>query len=252
MSNLPSLFCDKSTWEVMKEQSATLVKSGVLPSWIAGRPEAVIAIVLKGYELRLPPMQSLGQLFFVNGRLGMAAELMLALIYRDCPNAVVIFESMTNEGCVIKAARTLNSPLSTFNFTFKDAERAKLTGKDNWKNYPRAMCKARTISEMARTLFPEVLMGCSYTHEELEAIDVVATEVKSAIESVPVLPEREMLLEEMKLGICIMQPSAIREKIASYIATAESNPNTPIEEIRGARARAQQVFEAELNTPNKK
>jgi len=42
-----------------------------------------------------------------------------------------------------------------------------LTDKDNWKNYPRAMLRARCISEGVRTVFPGVCSG-TYTKEEIE------------------------------------------------------------------------------------
>jgi len=50
-----------------------------------------------------------------------------------------------------------------------DMERAKKAGlgtKDSWKNYPRAMLRARVISEAIRTVYPAVLGGM-YTPEEV-------------------------------------------------------------------------------------
>ena len=47
------------------------------------------------------------------------------------------------------------------------AKAADLTGKDNWKKYPRQMLRARVISEGIRTVYP----GCSvgiYTVEEVQ------------------------------------------------------------------------------------
>jgi hypothetical protein len=51
-----------------------------------------------------------------------------------------------------------------------DIERAKMAGlvsKDSWKNYPRAMLRARVISEGVRTVFPGVCVG-TYTVEEVQ------------------------------------------------------------------------------------
>jgi hypothetical protein len=52
-------------------------------------------------------------------------------------------------------------------WTMEDAARAKLGGKDVWKQYPRAMLLARATSELARALFADVLGGMRYTPEEL-------------------------------------------------------------------------------------
>jgi len=44
-------------------------------------------------------------------------------------------------------------------WTFADAQKANLTGKDNWKNYPKAMLRARCIAEGVRAVFPGAIGG---------------------------------------------------------------------------------------------
>lgn len=44
-------------------------------------------------------------------------------------------------------------------WTFEDAKKAGLTGKDNWKNYPKAMLRARCIAEGVRAVFPGAIGG---------------------------------------------------------------------------------------------
>jgi hypothetical protein len=58
---------------------------------------------------------------------------------------------------------------ATITWTFEQAKQAGLTGKDNWKNYPRAMLRARVVSEGIRTVFPGVVLGV-YTPEEVQDI----------------------------------------------------------------------------------
>lgn len=50
------------------------------------------------------------------------------------------------------------------------AERAGLTGKDNWKKWPRNMLRSRVISEGARTVFPGSTNNF-YTPDEVEEFD---------------------------------------------------------------------------------
>lgn len=47
------------------------------------------------------------------------------------------------------------------------AEKAGVLGNPTWKKYPRAMLRARTISEGIRTIYPGILNGM-YTPEEIE------------------------------------------------------------------------------------
>lgn len=54
---------------------------------------------------------------------------------------------------------------ATITWTFDAAQKIGLTGKDNWKKYPRAMLRARVVSEGVRTVYPGVVVGV-YTPEE--------------------------------------------------------------------------------------
>lgn len=50
-------------------------------------------------------------------------------------------------------------------WTIEQAKRAGLTGKDNWKNYPRAMLRARCIAEGIRAVYPAALGGMLVSEE---------------------------------------------------------------------------------------
>jgi hypothetical protein len=80
----------------------------------------------------------------------------------------------------------------TLSWTLAQATRIGLAGKDNWKNYPRAMLRARVISEGIRTVYPGCVVG-TYTPEEVQdfepakrpmrdmgAVEVVQEETREA------------------------------------------------------------------------
>lgn len=161
-------------WDVMKRQGKELINTGFLPSSIK-TPEQFVAIVLKGRELGLPPMYACNHIVVIQGKPTMSAEVMLAMIFKNCPSAKIQYLEVTNEKCVIKASRGGES--STFSFTMDDAKAAGLTSKENWRKYPRAMLRSRCISELARSLFPDCVAGVSYTAEELGAITDESGEV---------------------------------------------------------------------------
>lgn len=50
-------------------------------------------------------------------------------------------------------------------WTFEQAKKAGLTGKDNWKNYPRAMLRSRLIAEGVRSVFPAAIGGMLIAEE---------------------------------------------------------------------------------------
>lgn len=50
-------------------------------------------------------------------------------------------------------------------WTIEQARKANLTGKDNWKNYPRAMLRARVIAEGVRAVYPAAIGGMMIAEE---------------------------------------------------------------------------------------
>jgi hypothetical protein len=55
-------------------------------------------------------------------------------------------------------------------WTFEQAKKAGLTGKDNWRNYPQAMLRARCIAEGVRAVFPGAIGGM-LTVEEAQDVE---------------------------------------------------------------------------------
>jgi hypothetical protein len=162
-----SLFPTDSEWLALKDQATTVVKSGLLPSAIKTAEQA-IAIALKGRELGIPVMQAFAHIHIIQGKPTISAELMLSLIFRNCPGAVVDYVETDDLRCVIQAKRP-NGSAVRFSFSMEDAKKAGLLSKDSWSKYPGAMLRARAIAIMARALFPDAINGCSYTPEELGA-----------------------------------------------------------------------------------
>ncbi len=161
-------------FELMQRIVAVAVHSSFLPSEYNNGPEReriakAMMVSLKGRELGIPVMQSFSHIHIIKGKPTLSAELMMTLIYREHPRAEINFILLTNDCCKIKAKRPGGSFVE-FEFSIDDAKRAGLV-KDGsgWTKYPRAMLRSRAVSEMARTLFPDALAGCSYTPEELGA-----------------------------------------------------------------------------------
>lgn len=151
----------------LRKQFQGLKDSGFLPAAI--KTEAhFMAIVMKGSEVGMQPMQSIAQINVIQGKPCISAEGMLSLVFKNVPSASIVYKELSNSVCIIHAKRDKESDYSIFSFSIKDAELAQLTGKDTWKKYPRAMIKARCISEMCRSLFPDAIAGISYTPEELD------------------------------------------------------------------------------------
>lgn len=72
-----------------------------------------------------------------------------------------------------RCAATFSHPSAgsvTIDWTMEMAKKAGLTGNPTWQKFPRAMLRARVISEGIRTTFPAVICG-TYTPEEVEDME---------------------------------------------------------------------------------
>lgn len=162
-----SLFPSQWEWTCMREQADLLVKTGFLPAGVKA-PEQAIAIMLKGRELTIPPMEALSQLYVVQGKVTLQAQLMLGLIRRSNRYGYKILES-SNSRCIVEMWPYAHPEEKfTSTFTIQDAKTAGLANKAIWTQYPAQMLRARAISAAARVVCPEIIGGL-YTPEELGA-----------------------------------------------------------------------------------
>lgn len=136
-----------------------------VPRGLRGNVPATAAAILYGREVGLPPMTALSQTHVVEGRPGMSAEAMRALILAAGHEVVV--DETTGALCTMRGRRHGSEHWTTVTWTLDMARAAGLTGKNNWKSYPRQMLQARATAELARLAFPDVIHGFRAV-EELE------------------------------------------------------------------------------------
>ena len=149
----------------IRQLGETLIESGLLPGAIK-KPEAAVAIILKGRELGLPVMQAFDSIDSIQGKPTLKPQAMLALIYASPQCAGVDIDSRATQ-CTVTMRRRNSGRESahTETFTMEDASRLGLANKDNWRKQPKTMLKWRAVSACARVVFPDVIQGM-FTPEE--------------------------------------------------------------------------------------
>lgn len=172
-----------------------LQKSGVLPASLK-TPQAIFAITLMGQEYGFSPIKSCEMFDFIQGRACIRAAGMLALATSRGGCFVTVEES--DKSCTIKAERASNKWVQSYTFTWADAEKMKLTSKENWQKMPKFMLWARCVSVLCRRGWADVLGGL-YSSEEMmdsEPIDVTPVrEVTPAPISAAMLPNENLGLK---------------------------------------------------------
>jgi hypothetical protein len=154
-----------ANWDAKVAFATRLIASGFLPPAIR-TPAQVIAIILTGQELGIPPMQALRQINVISGRPTMSAELMLAKMLKGGVKLKWIKTGEDGKEAVLEGSRATTR--FTGHFSLEEARVAGLLTKDGWKKYPAAMLRARVISLVARVVAPDLISGM-YIPEEMGA-----------------------------------------------------------------------------------
>ena len=184
------------TFEQMERMASAVAKSGLFGVKTA---DQALALMLVAQAEGRSPAVAAQEYHIIQGRPALKADTLLAR-YQQA-GGTVKFEELSEKRC----AATFSHPASgsfTIDWTLEMAQRAGLASKDNWKAYPRAMLRARVISEGVRTSFPGVAIGV-YTPEELQdgapeiditpvpQADAVRGAVQAAAESATALTDAE-------------------------------------------------------------
>jgi len=152
-------------WQAMREMAKAFHDAKALPAhWNSA--EKIIMGLQAGAEMGIPPMQALSTLLIVNGKITMEGKAMLKKL-RQAGVGVEWVES-TDKTCKVKLTRPDDKSAHTEEFTWEDAERAKLTTKDNWVKYPKDMLRWKALSRAARFHCPDISEGLYITEEAMD------------------------------------------------------------------------------------
>jgi hypothetical protein len=155
----------------------TAVASGLVQ---VRRPEEAVVLLLTGRELGLSPMQSLRGIYVVSGRPVLSADLMVAVVRRSGLCASWRTVESTAEACTIETQRAGEEHPTRKTWTMADAKRAQVTGKGTWSQYPAQMLRHRCAADLAREVYPDVLMGL-YDPDELAGVEPVRVEASAPV-----------------------------------------------------------------------
>lgn len=142
-----------------------LAATSMVPQHFQGKPDDAAAAIMHGNELGLPAIQSLQQIFVVRGKPAMYARAMVAIILSKGHR---IFEVAASADSVTWAGiRRDTGDEITATWTIERAQQAGFTSNKLYESQPVEMLRAKAQSEVARNLFPDVLLGMS-AREDLE------------------------------------------------------------------------------------
>jgi hypothetical protein len=186
--------------------------------------EEAMAIMLLCQAENMHPAIAMRDFHVIQGRPALKADAMLGRFQQA--GGSVKWEEYTDE----RVSGTFSHPNGgsvTVTWTFEMAKKIGLTGKDNWRNYARAMLRARCVSEGVRTVYPSCVVGV-YTPEEVETFKTPSPTVKD-------MGEAEVVFEEPVSEYQLFLPDGSvyanctnwQDYIERYVAMLDAIENSP-------------------------
>jgi len=126
-------------------------------------PQEAMAIMLLCQAENLHPAVAMRDYHVIQGRPALKADAMLARFQQA--GGQVNWKVYTDEQVTGVFSHPSGGSLEV-TWTLQQAKSIGIANKDNWRNYPRAMLRARVLSEGIRSVYPGCVVGV-YTPEEV-------------------------------------------------------------------------------------
>mgnify|MGYP001551198359 CR=1 FL=1 len=186
---------DTDSWAPMLPAVADLAEkicgTEFVPTSLRNSVPKTAAAILFGRELGLPPMTALGSVHVIQGRAGMYAETMRAMI--QASGHEIRVTEMTETRCVIKGRRRGDDEWVTASYSMAEAVKAGDAAKNpNYKSRPADMLLARASGRLAKMHFADVIKGLGVAEElstlggDVVEVAQVAAPAPGEVESGPV------------------------------------------------------------------
>ncbi|MFF2822650.1 hypothetical protein ACFVRV_06305 [Arthrobacter koreensis] len=186
-----------------------------VPASFRGKPDAAAAAILAGKSLGLDPMNSLSNIFVVQGRPAMYARTMVALVLSAGHD--VRRTTASPEAVTVMGRRKGQQEWQEFTWTIDRARQAGYLSNKKYNTDPIAMLTAKAQAEACRTIAPDVLTGvAAYSVEDVELEDMGET-INSSAPPAPVVEKPKRTVKR-------------RQAPAPAVPDVVAEPPTPEEE----------------------
>ena len=140
-----------------------ITTSPLCPLALRGREADVLLVMMTGAEIGLTTMQSLRNLYIVEGRIGMSAALIRGRCQKHGDCALFEVAEADAAHAVVEVKKRAWPESRRVSWSIADAERAGLIKEDQpdslWRRWPQEMCVARATTRAASMYFPEITSG---------------------------------------------------------------------------------------------
>lgn len=183
MSDEKSLAIVPRTLVEVQTMADALSKSTLLPDALKGKAADVMVQILAGQELGMSPMASIRGVHIVQGKPILSADTMVGLCLASGLAEYFVCVDATDTAVTFETKRKGAPVPQRCTWTMDQAKRAGINTKDNWRLHPRQMLSARARSELARSVYPDVLAGVYVPEDQIEPRTLAPVPVPDVVDA---------------------------------------------------------------------
>lgn len=166
-------FMNPKRWQVMQVMAQTFVNAGALPESINTAPK-LIMVMQAGFEAGLQPLEAINSFYFVNGKLAMFGEMVIAQVKKA--GHKIEWGKCDETEANVTITRGDTGEKMEAKFTMAMAEKRGLTmsksgPKEVWRKFPDNMLKFKVFNSVAKFIVPDALHGVPMK-EDLDDVEV--------------------------------------------------------------------------------
>lgn len=166
----------------------------------------IFAVVQKARSIGMNPLDALnGGMYFVQGKVEMSGQAMLAII-RAHGHSVSMDPKSTETSVRMFGRRSDNGDTWTASFSVDDAKRQGIY-RNQWEKMPKVMCMWRCVSQLGRFLFSDILKGVYVQGEISESAQSLGDKIHSYLD-----PETKEQKQERYIDQEIEEMEELAEK----------------------------------------
>jgi len=179
-----SIYSGADAFDNAQRIAKSLASSSLVPQQFQGQQgyaNCLVALEIAG-RMNLSPLQVMQNLHIIHGRPSWSSQFIIALI-NGCGRFEPLQYKVTGKGddlackCIAKEISTgaaLEGP--TVTMAMAKAEGWATKGGSKWRTMPDLMIRYRAASMWGRLYIPDLLVGISYSQEEVMDIEPITVE----------------------------------------------------------------------------
>jgi hypothetical protein len=199
-----AMLFDSARFNQAQRVAKLFSESKLVPDHFRGSAASVFVALHMAMRMNLDPMMVMQKTYIIQGKPGMEAQLMIALVNARGPFTGPIQWEFSGEGesrqCTAFATHKVTGERCEFPLTWKMVKAEGWAAKtgSKWMTIPDLMFRYRSATYLARLYCPEVLMGLA-TVDELKDVDAEVIDV-TPTPATPQTPQTEKIKEKLKRG----------------------------------------------------